>query len=227
MNRTIHIINKLMMLAVATLIAAIAVRELLQYKKDTETLGITEYIDRRKNDRYKIMSIATYNYTDHDIYGVFILPEDKSDLDYATHGWGSPAAYDEQRDWEWHANEDAIAWDYKWKTPKRFKIWWERMVDKELYKSSTAPYDKYTSKATDPGLAWCEGFITVTRSPSRIEHAYVVLHFFPDGRVEGDINGEPRVEVNRRHELPKLTDKACIKQIPNPFYVGLTQGAFS
>jgi hypothetical protein len=75
--------------------AAIAVRDLLQYKKDTETLGITEYIDRRKNDRYKIMSVITFNYTNHDIYGIYLLPEDKSDIYYATHGKGSLAAHDE------------------------------------------------------------------------------------------------------------------------------------
>jgi hypothetical protein len=92
------------------------------------------------------------------------------------------------------------------------------MVDKELYKSSTGPYDQYTSKATRPGLAWCEGFIILTHPPSRIEEAYIALHFFPDGRVESDINGEPKVDIAKRHELPTLLNKVCIKQIPNPFY---------
>lgn len=218
MNRTLQITNRLLTAVVAALILTLLTKEYIQYRKDMETLGPRKYGNRLHNDRYKTMSVATYNYTDHDIYGVFILPEDKSNLDYATNARGSPAAPIKKKDWDWRAQEDAISWDYRWKTPKRFKIWWERMVDKELYQANTAPYDEYTSKATQPGLAWCEGFITLNRPPSRIEHAYIVLHFFPDGSVEGDINGEPRVQISKHHELPKLINRACIKQIPNPFY---------
>lgn len=218
MNRTLQITNRVLAAVVAALILTLLIREYFQYKKDMEAVTPSEYKYRFHKDRYKIMRVAAYNYTDHDIYGVLIFPEDKSDLDYATHGTGSPPARSGQRDWEWHPHAGTIAWDYQWEIPKRFKVWWERVADKELLQANTAPYDQYTSKDTLPGLAWCEGFIILTRTPPKTGDSYIVLHFYPDGRVEADIDGEPRVEINKRHKPSRLVDKACLKQIPNPFY---------
>ncbi len=89
--------------------------------------------------------------------------------------------------------------------------------------ASSANYDPYTHRETQPGMAWCEGEITVTRPPVKDKSGGIVLHFFPDGRVEGDMDfdvdgPDPKVALSKRDAQRKLADRACLKEIPNPFY---------
>ena len=106
--------------------------------------------------------------------------------------------------------------------PKKFKVWWFRVVDKSAYAAAGNKYDKYTTKETRPGAAWCEGEIAVQRPPAPGKVSYLVLHYFPDGHVEGDIeySGEvkTRVPIASRGDLPVLNGQGCLQEVPNPFY---------
>lgn len=102
---------------------------------------------------------------------------------------------------------------------RKFKVWWERVVDKRALEASSPDYDEYTHRETRPGMAWCEGEITITRSPVKGKSGGIVLHFFPDGHVEGDMNfqvdgPDPKVALSMRDEQRKLTGRACLKKFP-------------
>ena len=120
-----------------------------------------------------------------------------------------------------------MAWDWRWTTPKKFKVWWFRIVDEKAYATSNSYYDKYVSKSSHPGAAWCEGEITIDRPPEKGASNSIILHFYPDGRVESEMDAYdnldhqrsiPRVDIAKRNEQPKLTGRACLKEIANPFY---------
>ncbi len=170
-----------------------------------------------------IITAGSYNYTDYDIYHVYLLPPDAKSLDDAASADGARATPQSDTQWEGGPGGRAsLAWDFRWKTPMKMKVWWERVVDAKVYASSNN-YDPYTHRETEPGIAWCEGEITVTRPPVKDKSGGLLLHFFPDGRVEGDmdfsVDGQPvKVDIAKRNEQPKLTGRSCLKEIPNPFY---------
>jgi hypothetical protein len=170
-----------------------------------------------------IISVGAYNYTDYDIYDVFLLPPDKSDLSFAASGHGARAIPRDEDRWALGGASGAnLAWDYRWTTPRKFKVWWFRIVDKNAYSASGGNYDKYTMKETRPGAAWCEGEIDVARGPTKGMGSDLILHFYPDGRVEGDVEivtgPVARVDIRKRDELPVLTDRPCLKEVPNPYF---------
>lgn len=171
-----------------------------------------------------IITAGSYNYTDYDIYGIYLLPPDGRSLDDAASADGASATPQSYTRWEGGpGGRPSLAWDFRWKTPMKMKVWWERVVDEKQMTASGKNYDPYTHRETQAGMAWCEGEITVTREPVKGESGGLVLHFFPDGRVEGDmdltVEGQPaKVDIARRNEQPRLTGRACLKEIPNPFY---------
>ncbi|WP_257128009.1 hypothetical protein [Burkholderia sp. MSMB1835] len=72
-------------------------------------------------------------------------------------------------------------------------------------------------------MAWCEGEIAIARPPVTGKSGGIVLHFFPDGRVEGDMDcgvdgPDPKAALSKRDARRKLTDRACLKEIPSPFH---------
>jgi hypothetical protein len=202
--------------------------------------------DSKWNDpNFKIITVGTYNYTDDAIFGVFILPVDKNDIDFAgTTGVGYPVPKNATR-WESSGgNSPALAWDVRWKPPQKFKIWWERVFDPALYKKSSQypkdggmfdPFDPYITKQTRPGSAWCEYEIEVKEKFNELHGVMpypnmrrdkLMLYFFPDGTIKGhlefpadaEVPFEGRVDIALRDQLPRLKDKVCLKEIPNPFY---------
>jgi hypothetical protein len=192
-------------------------------KIEKESLGPGESVKWSDTDNFDIIGVGSYNYTDYDIYGVYLLPPDKNSLDYAAYGIGASATRRDATYWSGGGGGNAgLAWDFRWTTPKKFKVWWERVVDINAYRASRG-YDEYTNKNTAPGIAWCEGEITITHPPIKDNWSGIILHFFADGHVEGDMDfgikrPPAKVELSKRDEQPKLTGRACLKEIQNPFY---------
>jgi hypothetical protein len=175
-----------------------------------------------KTGRYQSISFLTQSYLDYDTYETFVLPIDKSELAYAIHAPGVQPTQN-AKNWGGTRAGNDFVWDRHWKTPIRFKVWWERVVDMEIFEKS-GPYDKYTSKNAAPGTAWCEAIITIEK-PIPKEPGYFVLHFYPDGHVESYISElkeleaeEPRVKFEDRLKLPVLKGKPCLKEISNPYF---------
>ncbi len=171
-----------------------------------------------------IITAGSYNYTDYDIYDVFLLPPDAKSLDDAASADGASATPQSYTQWGGGpGRRPSLAWDFRWKTPMKMKVWWQRVVDEKLMYASGKNYDPYTHRETEPGMAWCEGEITVTQPPIKDKSGGLLLHFFPDGRVEGDMNlvteRDPvKADITKRNALPKLTGRPCLKEIPNPYY---------
>ncbi|MDR2853476.1 MAG: DUF3304 domain-containing protein [Burkholderiaceae bacterium] len=192
-------------------------------KIEKESLGPGESAKWSDTDNFDIIGVGSYNYTDYDIYDVYLLPPDKNNLDYAADGIGARATRRDATRWSGGRGGNAgLAWNFRWTTPKKFKVWWWRVVDANVFHASHG-YDRYTDKNTEPGTAWCEGEITVTHPPIKDKWGGLILHFFPDGHVEGDMDfstEQPpqKVELSKRDEQPRLMGQACLKEIPNPFY---------
>jgi hypothetical protein len=191
------------------------------YMDECDDIG-TCSTSKWNNPNFEIITVASYNYTDYDIYGVYLLPLDKSSLDHAAHGSGNRATRRDEAQWEGLGSGPGLAWDYRWPTPRQFKVWWLRVTDQSIYSNPNNKHDAYTMQHSMPGTAWCEGEITVTRPPIRTRTSDLVLHFYPDGRVEGDVEygsgPASRVDISRRDDLPKLAGRSCLKEIPNPFF---------
>lgn len=206
-------------LGVLILVAAAAVGK--WYMGECDDIG-TCSIDKWDNPNFKIMNVASYNYADYDIYGVYLLPPDKNSLDYAAVGRGNRATSREATQWNGLGSSAGLAWDYRWRLPKRFKVWWLRVTDQAIFDDPNIKYDGYTMKHSMPGTAWCEGEVTVTRAPLKDLPSDLVLHFYPDGTVQGEIEHDDgplsRVPIVARDNLPRLAGKACVKEIPNPFF---------
>ena len=186
--------------------------------------GIAPGEIKKWNDpNFDIIGIGAYNYTDHDIYDVFILPPDKSDIAFAATGGGGQTAPRDAQRWQLDgASSPDLAWDYRWTTPRRFKVWWLRAVDMKVLSAVGAEYDKYTMKATMPGAAWCEGELEISHAPVRGRGDDLVIHYFPDGHIEGDVvdidKEGPRVDIRKRNELVTLHDRPCLKEVANPYF---------
>ncbi|MDR2853475.1 MAG: DUF3304 domain-containing protein [Burkholderiaceae bacterium] len=199
-------------------------------KIEKESLGPGESAKWSDADNFDIISVTSYNYTDYDIYDVYLLPPDKNSLDYAADGTGARATRRDEKRWRGGGlgGRAALAWDFQWATPKKLKVWWLRVADKKIFDAfgnsdAALKYDRYTDKNSMPGTAWCEGEITVTRPPIKDKISGIVLHFFADGHVDGDMNfraeqSPPKIELSKRDEQPELTVRACLKEISNPFY---------
>jgi hypothetical protein len=174
------------------------------------------------NSNFKVISEGAYNYTDHDIYNVFILPPDKNDIVFAAEAHGGRAIPRDQAQWELTTGGAILAWDYRWAAPKRFKIWWFRIVDMQTYVAFGGRYDKYNEASTAPGGAWCEGEIEIKHPPLRGRRGDLIIHFFPDGHIEGDIDhgsGDvSRVDIKKRAEQQTLIGRPCLKQVNNPYF---------
>lgn len=189
---------------------------------EKDSLGPGE-LDKWNDPNIDIIGVGAYNYTDYDIYDVFILPPDKSDLKFAADGSGQQAAPRGSERWGLGGASGAnLAWDYRWSTPRKFRVWWFRITDMKAYSASAREYDKYTMKETHPGTAWCEGEIEVAHPPVRGRGGDLVIHYYPDGHIEGDIieiDGDmSRVDIQKRDQLPVLKDRACLKEVPNPYF---------
>jgi len=188
---------------------------------EKDSLGPGE-IDKWNDPNIDIIGVGAYNYTDYDIYDVFILPPDKNDLKYAAGGHGAQAAPHSAERWGYEGGGAKLAWDYRWTVPRKFKVWWFRIVDMKAHVAAGRKYDKYTMKETSPGAAWCEGEIEVAHAPVLGRGGDLVIHYYPDGHIEGDvidIDGDvSRVDIKKRNELPVLKDRACLKEVPNPYF---------
>jgi hypothetical protein len=200
------------------------------YMDECDDIG-TCSTSKWNDPNFNIINVASYNYTNYDIYGVYLLTPEKNSLDSAAHGYGNRATRHDEAQWEGPKSGAGLSWDYRWQTPKRFKVWWHRVVDRDLHKRSGPypkdggmfdPFDPYTSKQTRPGSAWCEGEITVTREPRRSLPSDLILHFYPDGRAQGDIEFEIHpatdADIAKRDAFPRLCGRACLKEVPNPFF---------
>jgi hypothetical protein len=197
-------------------------------------------VNKWGDPNFRIMAVGAYNYTDYDIYGSYLLPLEKNDIDYAAHAAGGRAQPPDSAGWERTRSGPGLAWDKRWATPRKFKVWWHRITDMALYKQSLPypkgggmfdPFDPYTSKQTRPGSAWCEGEVEIREQFDELfgePYPYrrrdeMTLYFYPDGTVQGHLefaaDSEIKlVDIAKRNELPKLTDRACLKEVANPFF---------
>ncbi len=193
-----------------------------------------------RDPNFEILTVGAFNYTDYAIYGLYLLPLHKNDIDAAAAASVGEPQPRGARDWHMHSSGPAVAWDRRWKSPRRFKVWWERVIDKELFNESGPyskdgnmfdPYDPYTTKQTRPGSAWCEGEVEIKEQfgepygppfPNLIRRE-LVLYFYPDGTVKGSLEfGGFRdfkgLDIAKRDELSVLRGRACLKEVPNPLF---------
>ena len=219
------------LLVIATAILFFAVLSGCKDKHEGRLLSAIddEEVYDDKTGRYKSMSFFVNSYFDYSILSIKILPIDKSGLEYSIN---APAIlgniYSLNPDLSPNprlgtSSGGDFVWDRKWVTPKQFKVWWQRMVDFNLYAQSSS-YDDYKEQRTKPGTAWCEATITINK-PLPNEPGYFVLNFYPDGHVDAyiselkDLEAEiPRVKFEDRLKLPILKDKPCLKGIGNPYF---------
>lgn len=175
-----------------------------------------------KTGRYKSMSFLTQSYLDYTILHITVLPVEKNGIQYGVTAPAiNPALYKEH--WGGSLSGDDLSWDTRWKTPKKFKVWWQKIFDEKKYSQSRLD-DRYVIKEAEPGTAWCEAIVTIDK-PLPLEPGYFILHFYPDGHVEAYISGlkeleaeKPRIKYEERMKLPVLHGKSCLKEIPNPYY---------
>jgi hypothetical protein len=218
-------------LSVIALVAAFVMSGCGQNKVEREGYGPGE-IEKWEDPNFRIITIGAYNYTDYDIGTVFLLPPDKSDIDYAARTGGGKATGNDASSWQYDSGSGpALAWDLRWPRPKRFKVWWFRITDKAAFDRARSAYDPYTDRSSGVGGAWCEYEFEVKEKfgepfgppyPQRYRDQ-MVLYFFPDGTVQGhlefavDSDIEP-VDIAKRNELPTLKDRPCLKEIGNPYF---------
>lgn len=197
-------------------------------------------VNKWSDPNFEILAVGAYNYTEYDIYGSYLLPLDKNDLDYSAPTGSGRAMPRNATRWEHSGSSPALAWDTRWTTPRRFKLWWHRITDLELYEKSGPypkgggmfdPFDPYTTKQTRPGSAWCEGEVEIREQfgelfgepyPGR-RRRQMILYFYPDGTVQGHLEFAADseimlVDIAKRDHLIKLKDRACLKEIANPFF---------
>jgi hypothetical protein len=199
--------------------------------------GVSTCDDSKWRDpNYKIIGIGAYNYTEHDIYSVYILPTDKNDIDFAGQTSVGRGTAKDAKKWSGQGGSGAnMAWDLRWNAPYKFKVWWLRMVDPKLANAPNSKYDIYTHRETEPGYAWCEYEIDIKETfgerygvgqyPNMVRDE-LLLYFYPDGTVDahlgiefnGDVPIVERVAIAQRDQLPVLKDRACRKEVPNPLY---------
>ncbi|WP_197034895.1 DUF3304 domain-containing protein [Herbaspirillum sp. RV1423] len=194
-----------------------------------DSLALCDDFSKVNDPNFKIITAGVVNYTTHSVGRVHLLPLNKNDIDdgaiigvaartpmnaneWSTGGGGMPA----------------LAWDFRWKLPKKFKVWWTVIHDDKLYDASKTymkdgkpfdPYDPYITKETRPGLVWCEAEVEIKHPVIKDRSSKLALYFYPDGHVEGDIGGIPmsKLDIQKRSELP-VSDKPCAKEISNPYY---------
>ena len=198
-------------------------------------------VNKWGDPNFRIISVGAFNYTDYDIYGVFVMPAEKNDIDFAAESHGQRATRRDESRWEGGlGSSPALAWDLRWRAPKKFKVWWHRVTDLALYEKSGPfpkgggmfdPYDPYTIKGSRPGMAWCEGEIEIREKfgepfgepyPGR-KRDQLVLYFYPDGTVQGHLefaadSDIKLVDIAKRDQLPNLKARACLKEVDNPFF---------
>jgi hypothetical protein len=188
---------------------------------ENETLAPGE-VAKWNDPNFEIIGVGAYNYTDYDIYDVFVLPKSKSDIKFAADASGGRATSKGSKKWGFSGGGANFAWDYRWTTPKTFKVWWFRIVDMKAYVASGRKYNKYIMKDTEPGGAWCESDITIEHPPRSDRISELIIHYYPDGRIDGDIiSGDvdaTQVDISQRDALPVLKDRACLKEVSNPYF---------
>lgn len=199
-----------------------AVQEYKARKADDDSLAPGD-IRKWEDPNYEIIPAGLINYTDYGIGPVYLLPPDKNDIDDGIFVDSVSATQPGAERWTGGSNgRPTIAWDFRWRLPKKFKVWWFRIVDAKAAQSALESYDKYTMRETRPGGAWCAGEIIVHAHPPKDKSSSLLLYFYPDGHVEGDIDLVLGIKegpgIDKRDALPRLEGQACLQEIPNPFY---------
>jgi hypothetical protein len=198
-------------------------------------------VEKWNDPNFSILTINSFNYTDDDIFGLYVLPTDKNDIAYAARGSVGTAIPRGANHWEGGGSGPALAWDRRWSAPRKFKVWWKRVFDQSLYNRSGPypqgggmfdPFDPYTTKQARPGSAWCEAEVEIKEQfgqpfgspyPNLVRDKFV-LYFYPDGTVQGHLefsfNSDiSLVEIAERDQLPVLKGRPCLnKEVPNPLY---------
>jgi hypothetical protein len=111
-------------------------------------------VDRFGDPAYEVVNVGTYNYTRNDIYDVYILQPGSDDIDRASRAVGGLAPDKDAVNWQGIGIMATLAWDWRWRTPKRFDLIWLNVFDRKAYESA-ANYNAYKSRETAPGSAWC------------------------------------------------------------------------
>jgi hypothetical protein len=175
-------------------------------------------VDRFGDPAYEVVNVGTYNYTRNDIYDVYILQPGSDDIDRASRAVGGLAPDKDAVNWQGIGIMATLAWDWRWRTPKRFDLIWLNVFDRKAYESA-ANYNAYKSRETAPGSAWCRLDVTVNVPPERGKGNLFLLHFFPDGHVATSRVEEfplPVADFANRDSLPVLRGTPCIHTVPNP-----------
>jgi len=175
-------------------------------------------VDKIGDPHFQVLTVASYNYTDSNIYDVYLSDNRSNDIDTASLAAGSLAAPQNATGWEYPHPTAAVAWDDRWMLPKTIHVFWESVFDKAAYEAAHA-YNAYESKDTQAGSAWCEYEVKINTAPDKTKNEMLVLNFYPDGTVSGELQDSPShasVDFRDRRKLSTLTGSHCVRQIPNP-----------
>jgi hypothetical protein len=102
-------------------------------------------VDRFGDPAYEVVNVGTYNYTRNDIYDVYILQPGSDDIDRASRAVGGLAPDKDAVNWQGIGIMATLAWDWRWRTPKRFDLIWLNVFDRKAYESA-ASYNAYKSR---------------------------------------------------------------------------------
>ncbi len=178
----------------------------------------TPAVDQIRNPGYEVVNVGIYNYTHGDVYDVFILDPGSDDIDSGLHAGGSLAASKDATHWPGIGITATLAWDWRWRLPKRFSLVWLNVFDPKTYES-VAKYDAYKTQETAAGSAWCRVDVTIDVAPEKGKGNLYLLHFFPDGHVATTRVEEfpvPITDFAKRDGLPSLKGAPCLRTVPNP-----------
>lgn len=190
-------------------------------EKDSLVLG---EVNKWNDLNYDIIIVGFFNYMDYDIYGVYLLLFDKNSFDDVVSVDGVYVMFWNVKYWFGGGGLClSFVWDFCWKILKMFKVWWECVVDKCVMEVLFVNYDLYMYWEIQLGMVWCEGEIMVMWLFVKDKSGGIVLYFFFDGWVEGDMDFEVdgldlKVVLFKCDVQCKLVDCVCLKEIFNLFY---------
>jgi hypothetical protein len=174
---------------------------------------------------------TSYNYTPYGLYSIAFKASGRPfNIDEAASGGSvllrdaSLATLDTGDKIPFTSGNCCIIWDRPLDQPLRVKVVWNVVIDPDYYDNkSSVDYDERTSTESAPGTRWCEAVIDIAPSKDAARPDAVVLHFFKDGSVLGQLasaksDGPLSAREVAAHAASLPEGQFCKQEIRNPLY---------